>query len=484
MSRKILGLDIRSNAVSAVLLNSGSKGVAIEAYKTVSMSGATDFENELAAAVGTAVEKIDITGAVCVASFPAEQLSFRNIQVPFKEPKKIRQILPFELEPELPQAVDDLVIDFETLMFPNQTDHTYLMVTAVTKADLTAYLDTLSAFQIEPEIVTVGGYPAALCLTRFAETPENYLFIDIDRHRSTVFAVLAGEVCFIRSFPIRFDASLSQNESIATDIRHTWSAIEELLDLDFQPQSIFITGCGLDAPGVAESLSQTLKLPVQQTDLTASIQVAKLFQPEQPWHAFQMDNALALALMEAEGINGLNLRQGPFAAGKFWIENKNNIIKTGLVAGLVLALAFFNVVLDVHLMNKKLTGLNRQITAIFTSTFPDVKKINYPYEQMQSKIKSARKNALIPESKGKPIRFIDLLNDISRLIPTKTDVNLTKLVMGPESIALSGDTDTFNAVDEIKNRLEKSPFFKKIIISSANTDRSDNRIRFKLKLDL
>jgi len=49
---------------------------------------------------------------------------------------------------------------------------------------------------------------------------------------------------------------------------------------------------------------------------------------------------------------------------------------------------------------------------------------------------------------------------------------------------ISGNTDTFNAVDNIKNRLEKSDLFKKIIISSANIDKSDNRVRFKLKVNL
>ena len=97
MSGKILGLDIRSDAVSAVLLTGTNKGTAIEAYAYVPISESTDFESDLAEALKTVVEKIDAAGAVVAASFPAEQISYRNIQVPFKESKKIRQILSFEL---------------------------------------------------------------------------------------------------------------------------------------------------------------------------------------------------------------------------------------------------------------------------------------------------------------------------------------------------------------------------------------------------
>jgi hypothetical protein len=49
---------------------------------------------------------------------------------------------------------------------------------------------------------------------------------------------------------------------------------------------------------------------------------------------------------------------------------------------------------------------------------------------------------------------------------------------------ISGDTDTFNSVDGIKNGLEKSNLFKKVVISSANINKSDNRVRFKLKINL
>jgi hypothetical protein len=197
-----------------------------------------------------------------------------------------------------------------------------------------------------------------------------------------------------------------------------------------------------------------------------------------------MDNALALALMEAERLSGLNFRRGPFATKKFWSEHKANLFKTGLIAGLVLALAFFNVVLGSYFMGKKLVRLDRKINDIFTSTFPDVKKIRYPYEEMQVKIKALKTTAALPEGSGKNIRAIDILNDISRLVPKETDVNLTRLVIGSESVMITGDTDTFNAVDDIKNRLEEVVVFKKITITSANIDRSDNRVRFKLKIHL
>ena len=111
MRRKILGLDIRHDAVSAVLLKSGIKGTDIEAHVHIPISNQVYMETVLAASLETIVKKIDISGSVCVASFPANEISYRNIQVPFKGRKKIKKILAYELEPTLPVPIDDLVID-------------------------------------------------------------------------------------------------------------------------------------------------------------------------------------------------------------------------------------------------------------------------------------------------------------------------------------------------------------------------------------
>ena len=103
---------------------------------------------------------------------------------------------------------------------------------------------------------------------------------------------------------------------------------------------------------------------------------------------------------------------------------------------------------------------------------------------MKIKIQQAGKNALLPGEIGKQIRAIDILNTISKAMPKDMDVTLKRFVMGSESVSISGDTDSFNSVDNIKSRLEQADIFKKIIISAANIDKFDKRVSFKLKINL
>jgi len=483
MTRKILGLDIRHDALSAVLVKNSIKENVIESYESVSIPDQQDFESGMAASLETIVEKMNISGSICIASFPADQISYRNIQVPFKGLKKISKILPFELEPTIPFPVDDLVIDFYTLPLSDHNDHTDLIAAAVEKSKLQLYLGILDSFGIEPEIVTVGGYSTALCLSSLVDTHENWLFADIDKSKGTVFGVLSGKICLIRSFPIPSETPSFNTEMLCTNIKRTLSAFEEIVGLDFHPDGVFITGCGLDESDIEQDMERFLELSVKRTDLVSHIEIEKQHHPAKTWDPCQMDNAFSLALMEIEGVDGFNFRKGPFAAKKIWVEHKTGLIKAGVLAAMVLALAFFNVILDSYLLKKKLTGLDNQITQIFTSTFPDVKSVD-PYQQMRIEIEAANKKALLPGKIDKNIRTIDILNNISKLIPKETDVKLTRLVIGEESVQISGNTDTFNSVDDIKSRLEQVNFFQKITISSANINKSDKRVQFKLQVHL
>ena len=73
------------------------------------------------------------------------------------------------------------------------------------------------------------------------------------------------------------------------------------------------------------------------------------------------------------------------------------------------------------------------------------------------------------------------MNDISRTIPKQIDVVLSSVIVGVDSVLISGDTGGFDAVDDVKNSLEDAALFKSVSITSTNKDRDGNRVRFKIK---
>ena len=126
--------------------------------------------------------------------------------------------------------------------------------------------------------------------------------------------------------------------------------------------------------------------------------------------------------------------------------------------------------------------LDRKIEEVFRQTFPDVKRIVDPVQQMRVKINDIKRSDVSStgiDSKG---RVLDLIREISQGIPKALDVSITRMVIDQETVRISGKTEEYNTVDNIKNRLESSPHFSAVDISSANLDRRGKRIQFEIKL--
>jgi Tfp pilus assembly protein PilN len=165
------------------------------------------------------------------------------------------------------------------------------------------------------------------------------------------------------------------------------------------------------------------------------------------------------------------------------VRHKKDWIKTAILTATLILLLVFNVITESCTLNKQLEGYDQQIRNIFKTTFPK-EKIVEPFQQMQIKVQEAKKKAVIQSTAGPHIRRIDILNAISRSIPETTTVDISRMVISPDTVLISGNTDTFNSVDDIQSKLEQIDFFKKVMISSTNKDRSGKEIRFQLKVEL
>ncbi len=94
------------------------------------------------------------------------------------------------------------------------------------------------------------------------------------------------------------------------------------------------------------------------------------------------------------------------------------------------------------------------------------------------------RKARIPGSDRKTDRrLVDLLGIISSRIPENVPVELVRFVYEDGTIQLTGHTDSFNSVEEIKRRLESpNGGFSHVTIVSANLDNTGNRIQFHLNI--
>ena len=159
-------------------------------------------------------------------------------------------------------------------------------------------------------------------------------------------------------------------------------------------------------------------------------------------------------------------------------------MKTCCLGGVVALMFLGYIILNTYSLKQRVETKKAEILEVFQATFPDVTQIVDPVHQLRVKLEEVERGISLPGEFATSVKTIDILNDISRLIPEKQDVELVSIIVGADNVVISGNTDTFNSVDDMKSGLEKADIFQSVSISSANMDQSGSRVRFKLKVIL
>ena len=504
-SLKILGVDFRKDSVSAVLIRGNYKGVWIDAHAHVVLERPEDMAKGLASCLETISEQAVIPG-VCVLALPSDQFFYRNITSPFTDPQKINLTLPYRLEQSLPVPADDLIIDFipvdhalmpgkkfisrlgRLLRVSSRAASTRILTAAIEKTQLASYLSCTKQLGLEPERVAPGGYALSLCLMHAKNSPSNWLLVDTDKTHTALFLVLSRTLTVIRAFP---------GSGLAPSVDFLFPLIQQTLlssSEDILIDQIFLAGdlidASLDALAVASMLSEKCGLPVHPVNLVVDAGIRLKSGLPSSWRPEIGDSALGAALARMNGFSGLNLRKGVFGIGTSWAACRSGILGTGVTAVLMVLAAFAYFQIDMQIMNKQLNFLNGQIAQVLTGAFPEITTIVEPLHQMRTHVQDAQRQIPGSDKKGQGANsyspmLVDLLSRISSRIPENVPVELTRFVYEDNIIQLTGHTDSFNSVEEIKRRLEgQNGGFSLVTIVSANLENTGSRIQFHLNITI
>jgi hypothetical protein len=391
-------------------------------------------------------------------------------------------VLPFEIEPSLPFSAEEVAIDFSVLgpgATPGQTE---VLAAAVDKTRLASVLEALSAVRIDPQRLTLSGLSVALWIGRSTEAGNPALCLEVSDTFGSLQIADGAKIRLIRSFPLPAAPS-ARERALHHHVRTTLGALADLGGEAGIPTEAVLSGGGLAGMDL-ERFTAALPVALRKSNLREELGVAGAAESARGWDPALMDGALALALAEMEGLESLSFHRGQFPGKKILSRYRENLLKTGALAAAVLVLMFASLLVESLFQQHRLEALDQQIAAVFKEAFPDTKKVADPYQQMKINLQELKKGGSQPGESLPAVRSIDLLKSISDGISEDISVVFDRMVIGPDTILISGTTAAFNAVDEIKGQLERIPAFKKVTISSANSDRSGKEVNFQIKVDL
>ena len=478
IKRKLLGIEIGTDCVSAVLIETHRGEDRIAVWNRLPADPKVSPDERLAAVLAPVLAHGETAAVSCMVSLAADRFVLRHLRAPFGEERKLRPVLPFELEPTLAQPADAFVFDYLACDDQRRPE---ILAAAVEQERLAEVLAGLAALRIDPEMVTVAGLGAALRLGRAPQAAERLVAADLRPDGATVFLMAKGRLLTVRDLPLEA-AGVDGRHLFIERMAHTFRAVSPVADAAFAPQRIVLIGYGPHSAELEPAMAERFQVPVERTDLRCDLGGGLSADASPGWEPGQLNGVLGLALSGRGAQRGFNLRQGPFAVKKFWTRHGRSLRRSAALALVVLVLAAVHVAVSMVTMGRQAEQLNAEIVAVFRQTFPETSRIVDPLQQMRSRIEALGDSIRLPGTEAARPRAIDILDALSRGVGANLDVELTRLVVGPDNLVITGHTDTFNAVDEIKTGLSSGGMFKDVTISAANIDKQSGRVRFTLNI--
>ncbi len=490
MAETILGLELTDHTVRAVKIRRISfkkfeiDRAAEEKLEITSLEEKAELIKEFVIRNGLVSDRI-------VCNFPGDRIFFRSTVLPFSDVKKIARTIKYEFEPTLPVAVEDLVAGF--IHDPEDDGKTRVFGALVFKEDLSELIEMLQTADTDPEIVTLSGMALGrIVFYKNTEVKKSALVVRLDSDRTEIVYVVDGKGRAVRSYSVGI-ASIARDSGIGIDeaqLEGKWfSEFDRSVEIFKErysmlpPQKIFIAG------EVCENY-ELLQAVKNIININLDVQCEPLVTPEDPAipalseilgkDRNKYSVALGLALVGLARNDTLNLRQDQFAVRLRFKNIKKDLINVAVGLAAVVVLLMGNLFFQVSTDKKIYNYWNKKLEKDFRTVFPKGIKMIKPVAQMEARVSEATKMVEFFAGEDYKASALDILRVIHQSIPENMKVTLTNLSIDPVNLRISGQTDSYNTVDKIKNLLEKTGYFTNIKITNAKVNRSRKGVSFKM----
>jgi Tfp pilus assembly PilM family ATPase len=193
MPQTVLGLDIGQSTIKAVLFTrKGLTGGRILAAETVDINVCGGIEP----ALKKLAENKSFHNTPCCISLPLNDIMFRQVSLPFRDDNKIRKTLPFELEPLIPFAVSEIVIDYLKVHASG------LLVAAATKKVIQDWIALVESNLGEVSIIDISSAALTSAILEKKEAKASGVLLDIGAGSTTAVFYENGTIVQLRSLAI------------------------------------------------------------------------------------------------------------------------------------------------------------------------------------------------------------------------------------------------------------------------------------------
>ncbi|WP_394838267.1 pilus assembly protein PilM [Pendulispora rubella] len=407
----------------------------------------------------------------------------RVLPIPASAQKQLAEVLPFELEAQVPFELEGSVFDYRILSglrsLPGADPASLPVLASVARiSDVQARIDTVKqALGVEPERVGVGMLPLAnwvAVLPALAE-PGPIVAIDLGTDTSDILIFRNGEPVFTRTVSQGTSGLPETAPKLAREIRITLAAYRAT---GGDPAvRVFLCGGGAFVSGAESFLSNELETEV--TALPPPPMEYEVPQPDQLRQLARYAKALGLALGLGSRPLGLDLRKGPLAyeRGFGWLRERVPVL-AGLGAVIVVSF-FFSAAMQLYALGKEKDTVEAALASVTKEVLG---------EETSS---AERANELLAQQTGgedDPMPHADAFDVMVRLseaIPSSMTHDIEDLDLTKGHVSIHGLVGSSNDAQSIATSLRSEPCFSDVQIKRIDQAiGKEERKKYVLEFDL
>lgn len=471
MSR-LLGIDIRSTHVRVAELEVSYRKTSIEALYEVDRAVLPDLTEALRAAAGPFIERADAIGV----AIDGDKSFVHTIELPPTAQRQLEEVLPFELEAQVPVDIEDLIYDHRALPKAPDTEQLRVLTVAARSEHVKELIQTCrTAIGKEPDRVSSGPLPLAnLCnVCSDLAGPGPIALIDLGGHSTEIVFLSHGQIVLSRTLSRGVSGLPETAPALAAELRQTlarWAASDGSVI-----QAAYLVGGGAAARGAEEYLAyelgvSVLPLPRLHFDRLTDDQLELL-----P----RFGKALGLALGVGGRPRDLDLRRGDLTLQRDYGFLKEKVpLLSGLAAAIVISF-FFSAWAESVALKREAEQLSQELAARTNEVFGE--QIDDP-EEVLSRLEIAKK--AVAEDPMPHMDAFDVINAISEAIPPDVTHDIEEFDMVRGQVKLRGIVSSTEEAQEILNTLKEHRCFEGAKIGKITQVVNSTRQKYALEFEV
>jgi len=476
MAQRILALEMAGDRVRAAVADRSWNSFHLAGvYEKFRAGDETDLSGALSRLVVEAGEP-----DIVISALPSDRVAKRLLELPFKDARRLHQVVPFALEEHLPFPVDNGAVAFSRC--GQEGNHTLVMAAMVRKTDLQHHLDLLAKAGLDPKTVTLAPLALAAMFTRSSNgaNPMAHLVVEGDESSTSVVLVdLEGTPRALRS--MRGGLMMSDGSAVSQDaatpilnsVRQTLLAHGEEMD----QTEVIVAGAASAFPRVRGLLSESLAMAVRDG---GTFDYSGLFEGNVPTTGkFASCLAMLLSELPSKPLSLINFREGEFLFRGRVRGDLSPFYLSGILGAALFAVMALHFILGVSANLHRLHLVNAEIAAV---AGPVLGETDPADAKTQLKNGIAKMNHRLSLIGGNMTHHspLDTLVAVSRALPPRFPVEMADVQIDPNALRVTGQADSFATVDQAKRALDASGYFGTIQVTHAKAGSDPSKVDFRL----